>query len=377
MSSTTAERLTDAQARALRMRALLLGPAPAGGDAPATPGDVVQWFGAMQAQDVASGHWSFGVRLPGMTEADVNQAVLDRRIVRTWPMRGTIHFVPPADAHLMLDLAGPRVMRGVERRWEFLGIDEAHVRRAADALAVALAGGRIATRAECLEILTATGLDSLGQRGYHYLWYASQIGVTVIGPQVSGEQTFTLLDDWVPTPNRPTREEALATLTRRYFQSHGPASAKDFAGWADLPMGEVRSAIAGLGAELAQVEVDGVSMHLMAQALADPPRAGRVPMVLPGFDEYLLGFKDRRLMASPEVMAAVIPGGNGIFRSTVVLNGQVKATWKRAVKKTRVDVQVLPLGGWRPTAAVQARLESEFDAFARFLGVPAAVVSYA
>lgn len=99
--------------------------------------------------------------------------------------------------------------------------------------------------------------------------------------------------------------------------------------------------------------------------------------MLPGFDEYLLGFKDRSLMAAPEVMAGVIPGGNGIFRNTVVLGGQVVATWTKAVKATRVDITVLPLGGWQPGRAVRARLERKFDGFARYLDVAAASVTYA
>lgn len=361
------------------MRSLLL----AGHDF-TTPAQVVEWFGAMQAQDVASGHWSFGVRLPGLTEADVTAATAAKQIVRTWPMRGTIHFVPPADAHWMLEVTGARQLRGLEPRWAQLGIDEAMVRRAAEVLGSVLADGGLMTRAECIDALNSAGLDASGQRAYHYLWWASQTGVTVIGPQQGKEQTFALLAAWAPAPNRPDPEEALAILAERYFRSHGPASVKDFAGWTALTMAEARRGVAGAGELLVAVEVEGQPMMMAAAALAAVGGADGVPtesspaalLVLPGFDEYLLGFKDRSLMADPATMAAVIPGGNGMFRNTVVVDGQVRATWKRSVKAKRVDVKVLPVGGWRPDRAQKARLAGAFEAFARFFGRPAATVAY-
>lgn len=355
----------------MRLRALLLAD-----HGFSTPAEVVRWFGAMQAQDVASGHWSFGVRLPGVTETDINLATEQRQIVRTWPMRGTIHFVPPADAHWMLEVTGARQLRGLAPRWSRLGIDESMVRQASEVLAEALAGDRLMTRAECIEVLNSAGLEATGQRAYHYLWWASQTGVTVIGPQRGKEQTFALLDSWVPQRNRPDHEQALVILAERYFRSHGPATVKDFAGWTALTMTEARRAVAGAGDALAEVDVAGQPMLVAAAALAHAESAhGRDLLVLPGFDEYLLGFKDRTLLADSATMAAVIPGGNGIFRNTVVVDGQVRATWKRAVKSARVDIEVLPLGGWRVTRALRARLSGAFDGFAQFLGVPAAAVA--
>lgn len=370
--------LTADEAMALRMRALLLA-----GHGFTTPGQVVEWFGAMQAQDVASGHWSFGVRLPGLTEADVTRATEDRQIVRTWPMRGTIHFVPPADARWMLEVTGARQLRGLGPRWGRLGIDETMVRRASEVLAEVLAGGRVLTRAQCLEALTEAGLEPVGQRGYHYLWWSSQVGVTVIGPQRGKEQTFALLDDWVPQSREVERVEGLTILAERYLRSHGPATLKDFAGWIGMPMSDARAGVVALGDRVVTVDVGGVPMLALAASLAERSALDSHPLldshrvvVLPGFDEYLLGFKDRALMAESATMAAVIPGGNGIFRNTIVVGGRVRATWTRSVRATRVAVEVLTLGGWRPTRAQQDGVAARFDGFAAFLGLPDATVSY-
>ena len=237
--------LTPQDALALRMSSLLLGE-PA--ERPTDVAGVVTWFGAMQAQDLGSGLWSLGVRLPHLTEADVHAALEHREALRTWPMRGTVHLVPPRDARWMLALMGERALAGAAARRAFLGLDEAVADRAVDVLGEALAGGGRLTRAECVARLEQAGISSAGQLGYHLLWYASQRGVTCIAPNVGTEQTFVLLDEWVPDPVRLDRDEALATIAVRYFRSHGPTTRQDFAGWTGLTMADAKKGIAAAGA---------------------------------------------------------------------------------------------------------------------------------
>ena len=69
-----------------------------------TPGEVVKWLGAIQAQDYLGALWAVGCRLKGMKQANIEKAITDKTIIRTWPMRGTLHFVPPEDAKWMLQL---------------------------------------------------------------------------------------------------------------------------------------------------------------------------------------------------------------------------------------------------------------------------------
>lgn len=340
----------------LRMTSLLLR-----GGGPSTVAGIVEWFGAMQAQDVNSALWSLGCRLPGCSIEDVNAALEERTVLRTWPMRGTVHFVPAADAHWMLELMGVRALGGASKRRETLGLDEKTVDRAVEILGTALAGGGRMTRAECMATLTEGGVEVTGQRGYHLLWYASQRAVTAIAPHVGKEQTFVLLDDWVPRPRRPDREEALEIIARRFFRSHGPATRKDFAGWTGLPMSDCKIGIAAAGDELTVVDVDGVEM-IMASDVDDLGSGGW--LALPGFDEYMLGYKDRSLMATPEQLAAIIPGGNGVFQSTIVREGRVVATWKRTLTRKGVTVTVLPLAEFDLSFAEQA-----LSPFAAYLGL--------
>nr|WP_242624336.1 winged helix DNA-binding domain-containing protein [Micromonospora kangleipakensis] len=359
-------RLTGPEALALRMTSLLLRPHPT--TRPDDVAEVVEWFGAMQAQDAASGMWSLGVRLPGRTLADVQAALERREALRTWPMRGTVHLVPPRDARWMLAVTGVRALAGAAARRAVLGLTEAEADRAADVLGAALAGGGRLTRAQCLATLAAAGIDTAGQRGYHLLWYASQRGVTCIAPHVGAEQTFALLDEWAPDPHRPERDEALGILALRYFRSHGPTTRQDFAGWTGLTAADARRGIAVAGDALATVRVDDTEAVVDA-ALLDAPRGPVDDLhVLPGFDEYLLGFKDRTLMLDPADRQAVIPGGNGVFQSTVVRAGRVVGTWKRTLSKTRATVTVHPLVPF--DGGLRTRVEAALDGYARFLGRP-------
>nr|WP_051167815.1 winged helix DNA-binding domain-containing protein [Actinoplanes sp. N902-109] len=347
------------------MRSLLLTPEKRLGSV----SEIVEWFGAMQAQDVASGLWSLGVRLPGSVQADVEAALERREAIRTWPMRGTVHLVPGADAHWMLELMGVRALAGAARRREFLGLSEQTADKAVEVLGAALRGGKRLTRAECLATLADGGVEVSGQLGYHLLWYASQQGVTCIAPHIGKEQTFVLLDEWVPEPHRPSRDEALALIAHRYFRSHGPATRKDLARWTGLTLTDVKRGIALAGDALLPVTVDGVEMIADPQLLEPDPAPLDDWAALPGFDEYMLGYGDRALMLDDGHLAAVVPGGNGVFQSTIVENGRVVATWKRTLGRNAVSVQLHPLVPLRP-----GRAEAALQPFAHFVGLPLKVV---
>ncbi|MEU5947684.1 winged helix DNA-binding domain-containing protein [Micromonospora sp. NPDC047465] len=346
------------------MTSLLLRPHPT-----AHPGgvaDVVEWFGAMQAQDLASGMWSLGVRLPALGHADVHAALERQEALRTWPMRGTVHLVPPRDARWMLELTGVRSLAAAATRRAQLGLTQADADQAVDVLGTALAGGGRLTRARCLAALEAAGIGTAGQRGYHLLWYASVRGVTCLAPNVGTEQTFALLDEWAPAPHRPDRDEALAILARRYVRGHGPVTDREFAGWTGLTLTDARRGLAAAGDALARVRVDGQEM-LVDAALPDAPRAPVDDdlLVLPGFDEYLLGYKDRSLMLDAAHRDAIVPGGNGVFQATVVRGGRVVGTWKRTVGRDRVAVTVRPLTPLG--AARRAGVERALGRYAAFL----------
>ncbi len=365
--------MTASDALALRMRSLLLASTSSTTRVSAdSVAEVVSWFGAMQAQDYASGLWSLGARLPAMTRAEVQAALERREAVRTWPMRGTIHLVPAADARWMVQVLGARALAGARRRRAQLGLDEATAERAVDVLGAALAGGGRLTRAECLAVLSEARIPTDGQRGYHLLRFAAQRGAICMAPNRGSEQTFALLEEWVGCSNRPTRQEALATIATRYVRSHGPVPRSDLAGWTGLTSADTAAAVAAAGDALTTVEVDGLAMLVASETLADdPPPLADTVLVLPGFDEYLLGYKDRALMVDPAHAQAIIPGGNGVFQATVVRAGRVIGTWTRSSSTARTVVSVvalIPLG-----SRDRREVEVAFEHYAHFIDTPVLV----
>jgi hypothetical protein len=209
-----------------------------------TPADVVRRLGALQAQDYAQVTWAIGARTSGASLADVERAIADRRIVLTWAMRGTLHAVPAEDAPWMVRLLAPRVVARDRRRQEQLEIDGELLARCERLIGGALRERKRMTRAELMELLEQAGIHTKQQRGYYILWALAQTGLICLGPLEGRQQTFVLLDDWVPEPRGLSGDEALRELAIRYFTGHGPATAHDFGWWAGLTVTEAKKAAA-------------------------------------------------------------------------------------------------------------------------------------
>ncbi|MGB6056987.1 MAG: winged helix DNA-binding domain-containing protein [Microthrixaceae bacterium] len=345
----------------------------------ATAAEVVRHMGALQAQEVWSGHWSIASRGTSLDLQAVHDATVNREILRTWPMRGTIHFVPAADARWMLKATEANAFTGVERRRDFLGLSEADALAAVEVLRDALADGQALSRTDCLKILDDAGLMKDRSHAYHLLWFASQHGATCIGPQQGKEQTFVNLDKWVPCHNSMTHDDALGELAYRYFDSHGPSDRKELTRWTGLPVAQARRAIDQAGDRLTPVDTELGEM-LVSTTVADDldgstidaPEKSRSVLLLSGFDEYVLGYGDRSTMMTKEQMKLVVPGNNGMFRPTVIDDGIVIGTWKRALKKSRVDVTVAPFGSLN--ASQRKGLERAATEFGTFIGLEARVI---
>lgn len=332
----------------------------------ATPSDVVAWLGAVQAQDYLGALWAVGLRTPGASEATVEQAIAERTIVRTWPMRGTLHFVAPADVRWMLELLTPRVVQGSQGRLRQLGLDAQIIAASAEVVARALAGGRQLTRAELYAALEQAGIAAGNQRGIHILGQLAHQQLICFGPRVGKQPTFTLLDEWVPRAARLPRDEALATLALRYFTSHGPATLQDFMWWAGLSTADARAGLGAAGALLAHTLVGGQAYYF-AHEPAALPDAGQA-FLLPPFDELLLGYRDRSAALDPQFTNLVNPGSNGIFNPIVVIDGRVQGTWRRTFKRGAVAMAFSPFRSF--SAAQHGALTTAAAGYGAFVGAP-------
>ncbi|MHB1063910.1 MAG: winged helix DNA-binding domain-containing protein [Georgenia sp.] len=310
----------------------------------ASAAETVRWLTAVQAQDYPGALASVALRTEG-DAGGILGAFDAGEVVRSWPMRGTLHLVPAVDLGWMLGLTSERLLAQAARRRASLGIDRPLIGKAAELTQQALAGGRSLRRGELMEVWERAGLLAVPQRGYHLLWTLSQRGLTCFGPTVDGEQRIVLLAEWVPRPRRLDRDEALAEWALRYFRSHGPATRKDFAWWTKLPMADVATGLAGAVDQLDRVDVDGVEHYLdpaTPARLEEVGAAARGVHLLPGFDELILGYQDRSPTLAPEFADRIVPGGNGMFRPTVVAAGRVVGTWRRAGRGRDARIEAEP-----------------------------------
>ncbi|MCB9077600.1 MAG: AlkZ family DNA glycosylase [Anaerolineaceae bacterium] len=306
-----------------------------------SPGDVVRRLGAIQAQDYLGTLWALGLRMQQAVEADIEQAIANREIIRTWPMRGTLHFVAPEDVRWMLALLTPRIIAKTARRHQQLELDEATFAQSEIVFAKMLQGGKSLTRPEIMTVLEQAGISTKGQRGYHMLWRAAQNGLICFGPRQGKQDTFVWLNDWLPAGPSLNRAESLAELARRYFTGHGPATVQDFIWWSGLLTADARAAVEMVASELFEAVIDGQTYWLAPTEVGSKAPSPTV-YLLPGFDEYLLGYKDRSAVLDPAHANKIAPGGNGMFNPTIVIDGQVVGTWKRTLRKKLAMIELQP-----------------------------------
>jgi hypothetical protein len=303
-----------------RLRSQLLARNPA-----ATVHQVVSHFGAMQAQDYLGALWAVGQRTRAAKEADVERALAERSIARCWPMRGTLHFVAAEDVRWMLELLAPRVLKAsrarLEREFE---LDAKTLSRSRTVVERALRGGHALSRPEIYAALEKARIATKDSRGLHILFVLAHERLICFGTRRGKQQTFVLLDEWLPAAKPKAREEALAELARRYCASHAPATPADFAWWSGLTLKEANEAIA-----LADVSLESESKSI------------RTPLVqlLPPFDEYTVAYKHRADVIDPE-FAKRSNASAEIFGAIVVVNGMVVGSWKRTLGGKSVDVKI-------------------------------------
>ena len=336
-----------------------------------SPAQVVRELCAVQAQDYPGALWSVALRTHGATHADVEAAIARREIIRTWPMRGTLHFVAPEDVRWMLKLMTPRVLSGAAARERQLELDATVFAKGFAIFEKELANGPV-QRKTLLAALDAAGIVTANQRGYHIMWRAAQQGLICLGPMDGKQPTYVLLDNWIPNGRSLSREESLAEIVIRYVTSHGPVRLEDIMNWTKLNKTDIKAGLTMVGQQLVHEEVDGISYWMSANQPRHTPPKNQAAL-LPGFDEYMLGYRDRSVALPVEHNHKVVPGNNGMFLPTIILDGQVAGLWKRTVRAKEVTIELKPFDTLSP---VQLKaIEPAAQAYGAFHGLPARIVT--
>ncbi len=308
---------------------------------------------AIQAQDLGQARLGVRARAATVTEADVTAAIADRSVVRTWLMRSTIHLVAADDLRFLVREFGPMIRRRFARRWAELGLTPDLLARAEAVVPELLAGGP-RTRHEVADGLRSRGVAvGEGQAPTHLMVHLAGIGLTC---HADGDR-FALLADWVPGAADGLRgDEAQAELGRRYFRAFSPATAADFTTWSGLPSGRPISLVRD---ELTPVEVNGRPGYRLGE-----PARGTGVRLLSGFDNLLIGYRDRAGLVPEERRGEIYVGG--IIRPTVVRDGVVVGRWRLDRAAGRVQLTHFEA----PSRAVRSAVEAEIEDLARFVGRP-------
>jgi hypothetical protein len=334
------------------------------------PDQIAAWLGAMQAQDYPSVKWGVGLRCQGADAAAVERAFVSGDIVRTWLMRGTLQLAAASDVRWMLALLGPRIISRSARRYAQLELDDTTFTRSFETLSSALEGGNRLTRSQVMLALEQTGITAGGPHGYHILRRAGLEGLICYGPFQGRQETFVLLDEWVPHRRELVREEALAELAGRYFAGHGPAALQDFVWWSGLLVGEARAGLDSAKTQLHQETIDGQA-YWMVPVEAVPQDPSPTAYLLPAYDEYYLGYKAREAVLDPGYDKRAV-SSSGVFRPMIVMDGQVVGIWKQEIKEDSVTIS---LSLFRPlTEAEEQALDAAAKRYGAYLGLPTVFV---
>jgi len=334
------------------------------------PGELASWLVALQGQDYAGAKWSLGLRLPESTDAAIEQAIADRVIVRTWAMRGTLHFLTAEDAPWIVALLSARLIAGSARRNRELELDEKTLTRSSKLLAQAVEGGTQCTRAELFSILEENGISTSGQRGIHMLYRASFEGLLCQGVTRGRDPLFFAFDELPARDKTFGRDEALAELAARYYASRGPATLQDFVWWSGLLAAEARATLEAIRSELEQETIDSQT-YWFSPAEVKIQESSQGIYLLPGFDEYMLAYKDRSASLDDPHYKRGIPL-NGMMPSTVISTGRVIGTWKRTFKKNAVRFEINPFQEFALEEKDNIVLAAE--RYAEFMGMRASEV---
>jgi hypothetical protein len=302
------------------------------------PADVISHLGAIQAQDYGGAKWSIGMRMDNANDDIIENALINKTIVRTWLMRGTLFFVNSADLRWIQQLVAPKIIASLKRRHAELELDTTTLIRTNTIITESLAKAPLLSRTALMSIIQQHGISTEGQRAAHILNYASLNGLICQTNSVKSIPNYILAERIEVPHSTLTKPEAIAELTRRYFTSRGPATISDFAWWSGLTIKEIKAGIEAHKSTLVGETYEAQTYWFNPDLVPVNPKPSA--LLLPGFDEFLLGYKDRSASLESQFSTYWCPGNNGMFMPFVVKDGEVIGTWKRQKNKSKAELTI-------------------------------------
>jgi hypothetical protein len=308
--------------------------------------EVVGSLLAVQAENPSQAAWAVASRTQNPDQADLAALLDDGAVLRTHVLRPTWHFVRAEDIGWLLDLTGPRVRRVTGQQLRVThGLDERSIDQAVTAVTQVLASRGQLTRAQLADELRERGIRSSGQMLMILLAHVELDGLICSGQVAGGEHTYALMDERVPSPRRLGRTEALAELARRYFTGHGPATERDLAYWATLPLTDVRAGLQEVRDQLDSFQHDGRTFwHSPGAAPSGPQQPGG--HLLQILDETYRGYQDSRWLLDA---AGDVPRTRESAAGMALVDAQLLAAMRRTIAQGRVQFDLRPYRALTPS----------------------------
>ena len=331
-----------------------------------TAQEVVTYLGAVQSQDYAGAKWAIGQRMVEASDAALDQAFNDGSILRTHVLRPTWHFVSPEAIRWMLKLTAPRVHAANALMYRQLELNRAILKKSYKILEKSLRGNQQLTRTELASALSNARIQAEGVRLGYIMMSAELDGIVCSGGRRGKQFTYALIEERVPPVKEISLEGALTELMKRYFSTRSPATLQDFTWWSGLTMSDAKRGIEIIAAEFQRQETNGQTYWFPHASLNGKAKSPTV-YLLPNYDEYFIGFKDRSAIGELATRANIEKNDPSLFAHIIILDGQVAGGWKRRLEKQKVLVEIQPIAKF--SSEEKQAIAAAVEKYGRFLGL--------
>ena len=291
------------------------------------PAQVVDYMGAIQAQEYRLMRWAVGMRTRKPSAGAFRKAFNGGEIVRLHLMRGTWQLVSARDYWPMIGLCGSKAL-AVTLGWMHsnkVSLPEKEVASIREILVETAQERCSAVKEDFVAALRERGITMDDHRLSYHIRMAELEGVLCSGDLMPMKASYALSARKVGPKPEFDRGDALKTLTLKYFRSRQPATLEDFAWWSGLGLNDCRRGIELLGDYIHTERWRGREFYLTADCRTRGFRKGNY-LLIPPYDEYLISYKSRDIVLDPDRRHRA-HNNSGIFQPIVTLDGIVCGNW--------------------------------------------------
>ena len=291
------------------------------------PTEVVDYMGAMQAQEFRLMRWAVAMRTKKPSTKAFKKAFDSGQIIRLHLMRGTWQLVSAEDYWPLIELCAPKAL-AVTKGWmssNKISLPDEEVATIREILVQTVADKGSVTKEDFVQALAEKDIHMDEHRLSYHIRMAEISGVICSGELLPMKASYALTANKVKPRTTVDRDEALMLLTRKYFQSRQPATLEDFLWWSGLNVSDCRKGIALLGNFLHKEIWQGREFYLTDDCRTRGFRKGKY-LLIPPYDEYLISYKSRDIVLSPDYKHKA-HNNSGIFQPIIAHDGVICGNW--------------------------------------------------